>query len=156
MHFSDPHRWEASKDTPGIIYPEQSSVIDIANIIAPEMFIETGDCYWQSSNSSTNLARLDEFINGTGTINGLNNLNTAYFAIPGNHDTPTHNYYNEPDLATPARAWNEYFGLTCQNFTYGNTRFVGITNSWCPSTGGGDPGYVANYQWQLDAATRLD
>ena len=92
-------------------------------------------------------------MNGSETINGLNDLNAAYFAIPGNHDTPTHNYYKEPDVATPARAWNNLFGLTCHNFTYGNTRFVGITNSWCPSTGGGAPGYVANYQWQLDAAT---
>ncbi len=92
-------------------------------------------------------------MNGTETINGLNDLNAPYFAIPGNHDTPQHNWYKEPDVATSARAWNNLFGLTCHNFTYGNTRFIGITNSWCPTTGGGDPGYVANYQWQLDAAT---
>lgn len=152
MHFSDPHRWERA-ETPDVAYMEQSVVVDIANIIDPEMFIETGDCYWQSTNSiNTTRARLAEYMSGTESFNGLHDLNAAYFAIPGNHDTPQHNWYKEPDVATSARAWNNLFGLTCQNFTYGNTRFIGITNAWCPTTGGGDPGYVANYQWQLDAA----
>jgi hypothetical protein len=152
MHFSDPHRWERPETTPAVIYNEQSTVIDIANIIDPEMFIETGDCFWMSTDRSTNTARLAEFINGTGTIKGLNDLHAPVFMIPGNHDTPAHNYYKEPNLAVPARAWNENFGLTCQNFTYGKTRFIGVNNSWCPATGGEASDYAANYQWQLDAA----
>ena len=152
LHFSDPHRWERT-ETPDVAYNEQSVVVDIANIIDPEMFIETGDCYWQNTNSiSTTKSRLAEYMNGSESFNGLHDLKAAYFAIPGNHDTPQHNWYKEPNVATSARAWNNLFGLTCQNFTYGNTRFIGITNGWCPTTGGGDPGYVANYQWQLDAA----
>jgi len=153
MHISDAHRWQGGYDTPNVILPEISTVIDIANIIDPEMLFETGDGYYPNANSeSSTRDRIVEYLNGTKTANGPNDANAAYFSVPGNHCTPNKNYKREPDLATPARYWNKYFGLQTHTFTYRNTRFVGINNSWCPPTGGGDAGYVANYQWQLDAA----
>lgn len=154
MHISDAHRWQGGYDTPNVILPEISTVIDIANIIDPEMLFETGDGYYPNANSDRRTRdRIVEYLNGTETVNGINDAYAAYFSVPGNHCSPSKNYKLEPDLATPARYWNEHFGLQMHTFTYGDTRFVGVNNAWCPPTGGGDAGYVPNYKWQLDAAT---
>jgi len=153
MHISDSHRWQGGYDTPNVILPEVSTVIDIANIIDPEMLFETGDNYYPNGNSeSSTRERIVEFMNGTDSINGMNDAHAAYFSVPGNHCTPNKAYQREPDLAAPARYWNEHFGLQTHCFTYGNARFIGINNAWCSPRGGGEPGYTANYQWQLDAA----
>jgi len=155
LHISDAHRWQGSYDTPNVILSEISTVIDIANIIDPEMLIETGDVYYPNVNSETSTrGRIVEFMNGTDSVNGMNDAYAAVFSVPGNHCTPSKNYKLEPDLATPARYWNEHFGLQTHTFTYGSARFIGINNSWCPATGGGAEDYVPNYKWQLDAATK--
>lgn len=117
------------------------------------MLIETGDNYYPNVNSeSSTRERIVEFMDGNDSVNGVNDAFAAYFAIPGNHCTPNKAYQKEPDLAAPARYWNEHFGLQTHCFTYGSACFIGINNSWCPPRGGGEPDYVANYQWQLDAA----
>lgn len=76
----------------------------------------------------------------------------AVFICPGNHDSFRNNYSLEPDLASPARDWNELYGLQNHCFKYGGARYIGINNSWCPTTGGGDSAYVPNYKWQIDEA----
>ncbi len=85
-------------------------------------------------------------------IKGLNDAHAAVFICPGNHDSYMNNYSLEPDLATPARDWNTLYGLQTHCFTYGSARYIGINNSWCPPTGGGDSAYVPNYKWQIDEA----
>ncbi len=165
MHISDVHRWQGTYDTPNIILREVSTVVDIANIINPEMIIETGDSYYPNSNNSASTEqRIVEFMNGfTNTtvnkyVNGMNNFFAPVFIIPGNHDTTLKNFELEPGYPNPgyetkpAQDWNRNFGLGAQNFIYGNTRFMGVNNSWTPDTGGGAAGYVPNYKWQLDAA----
>ena len=79
MHISDVHRWQGSYDTPNIILREVSTIIDIANIINPEMLIETGDSYYANSNDPiVSEQRIVDFMNGfTNTtankyVNGLN------------------------------------------------------------------------------------
>ncbi len=148
MHFSDPHRWEASKNTEGILYKDQTVVIDIANIIAPEIFIETGDSYWQTPiDPGLNQSRLNDFMHGSSFVRGMQELTSAaLFMIPGNHDTPTHHSY-DVTMKNAASAWNDLFGLQYHNFTYNSARFVGINNSWCPSDGS-----APNFQWQIDKA----
>lgn len=163
LHFSDAHRWQGTYDTPGIILREVSTIVDIANIIDPEMIIETGDNHYQNTtNESSSLARIEQYMNGyTGTsgwVNGMNNFFAPVFTVPGNHDTPQKNfeletgYPNSGYEKIPAITQNKFYGLQAFNFSYGNTRFMGVNNSWTPDTGGGAAGYVANYQWQLDAA----
>lgn len=165
MHISDVHRWQGTYDTPNIILREVSTIIDIANIINPAMLIETGDSYYpNANNASSTEQRIVEFMTGfTNTtanqyVNGMNNSYAPVFIIPGNHDTNLKNYELEPGYPNPgyetkpAQDWNRNFGLGAQNFIYGNTRFMGVNNSWTPDTGGGAAGYVPNYKWQLDAA----
>ena len=163
LHFSDVHRWQGTYDTPNIILREVSTIVDIANIIDPEMIIETGDNHYQNTtNEASSLARIEQYMNGhTGTsgwVNGMNNFFAPVFTVPGNHDTPNKNFELEPGYPNPgyeknaAIIQNKFYGLQAFNFSYGSTRFMGVNNSWTPDTGGGATGYVANYQWQLDAA----
>ncbi len=168
FHISDMHRWQGSYDTEGVILKEQTAMVEIANILNPAMVIETGDNHFPNSNvmTGTNVksteSRANQFYNGDDTFLGLNDFFAPAFTIPGNHDTPNKGYENEagydsndldgPWLASPAQYWNDFYGLQNHSFAYGDARFVGVNNAWCPDTGGGDAGYVPNYQWQLDQA----
>ena len=163
LHFSDAHRWQGTYDTPNIILREVSTIVDIANIIDPEMIIETGDNHYQNGNNeSSSMDRINQymngFMNGTDYVNGMNNFFAPVFTVPGNHDTPQKNYELETGYPNagyeknPSIIQNKFYGLQAFNFAYGNTRFMGVNNSWCPDTGGGAAGYVPNYKWQLDSA----
>lgn len=158
FHISDGHRWEKYPDRDSMTgLREQNAVITIANIIDPEIIIETGDNMWGNQQSmDQRKARAVTYFNGglqgTEVIKGLNDAHAAVFICPGNHDSFRNNYSLEPDLASPARDWNELYGLQNHCFTYGNARYIGINNSWCPTTGGGDSAYVPNYKWQIDEA----
>lgn len=153
LHISDPHRWQGAYDTPNIILREISTIIDIANIIDPELMVETGDGHYPNTNNMTVTGErieqyLDGFLlNGTTPVNGLNDAYAPVFMVPGNHDTPMKNYKLEPDLKTPASYWNTYYGLQSYSFSYGETRFIGVNNSWFPDSKG-----TPNYTHQVDDA----
>ncbi len=52
FHISDGHRWEKYPDRDSLTsLREQSAVIDIANIIDPEIIFETGDNMWGNKQS---------------------------------------------------------------------------------------------------------
>ena len=159
MHFSDAHRWQGTYDTPNIILREISTIIDIANIIDPEMIIETGDNHYPNTNvESSTTSRVNEYMtgynNGTEYINGMNNSFAAVCTVPGNHDTPQKNYQLEPGYPTPGYEkvpslfYNKFYGLQAQNFSYGAVRFIGLNNSWFPDDKTGTP----NFKHQTDAA----
>jgi hypothetical protein len=159
MHFSDAHRWQGTYDTPNIILREVSTIIDIANIIDPEMLIETGDNHYPNTNlESSTVDRINQymngFTNGADYINGMNNSFAPVFTVPGNHDTPLKNYQLEPGYPNPGYEkipslfHNKHYGLQAQNFTYGNVRFIGLNNSWFPDDKTGTP----NFKHQTDAA----
>lgn len=159
MHFSDAHRWQGTYDTPNIILREISTIIDIANIIDPEMLMETGDNHYQNTNSeSSTLDRINQymngFMNGTVYVNGLNNAFAPVFNIPGNHDTPLKAYeleagYPNPGYEKiPSQFFNKFYGLQAHNFTYGSVRFIGVNNAWFPDDGSGTP----NFSHQTDEA----
>lgn len=168
FHMSDFHRWQSTYDTEGVILHEQSAMVDIANILNPAMVIETGDNIYPNSNVMTGSnvksteSRVNQYYNGDETYLGINDFYAPVFSIPGNHDTPTKSFHTEPGydandldgpwLAGPAQYWNDFFGLQNHNFTYGDARFIGVNNGWCPDTGGGAADYVPNYKWQLDQA----
>jgi len=154
LHISDPHRWQGTYDTPNIILREISTIIDISNIIDPEVLVETGDGHYPNTNNMTITGqRIDEYMNGfllNGEIpvKGMNDAYAPVFMVPGNHDTPQKNYALEPDLKTPASYWNQYYGLQSYGFIYGDSRFIGVNNSWFPDSKG-----TPNYSHQTDAAT---
>ncbi len=159
MHFSDAHRWQSSYDTPNIILREVSTMIDIANIIDPEMILETGDNHYQNLLvESSTTSRIDQymngFMNGTEYINGMNNFFAPVFSVPGNHDTPRKGYEFEPEYPSPGYEknssiqYNKFYGLQAYNFAYGNLRFIGLNNSWYPD----DISGVPNFKHQTDEA----
>ncbi|MBN2639514.1 MAG: Ig-like domain-containing protein [Bacteroidales bacterium] len=153
MHISDAHRWQGTYDTPNVILREISTIIDIANIIDPEILVETGDGHYPNTNNMAVTAqRIDDYMNGfllNGSIpvKGLNNAYAPVFMVPGNHDTPQKNYQLEPDMKTPATYWNTYYGLQSYGFNYGEARFVGVNNAWFPDSKG-----TPNFSHQTDEA----
>ncbi|MHC1705711.1 MAG: Ig-like domain-containing protein [Tenuifilaceae bacterium] len=152
FHISDAHRWQGSYD-PTKILQSVSTTVDVANIIDPEMIIETGDNHYPNTNNvSSTIQRINDymngFINGTDFIKGMNHFSAPVFSVPGNHDTPQKNYQLEPDLKTPAAYFNQHYGLQAYNFTYGDARFIGLNNSWFSDESDGIP----NFGHQTDAA----
>lgn len=168
LHISDAHRWQGAYDTEGVILKEISTVVDIANIIDPAVVVETGDNHYPNTNNmdgddvKSTKNRVIEYMNGGTEFNGMNDFKAPVFSVPGNHCTPNKAYHKEPGYSSnnlngswlkgPASYWNKYYGLQYHHVTYGNTRFIGVNNAWCPDTGGGSEGYVPNYKWQLDGA----
>tara|TARA_B100000809_G_scaffold127796_2_gene125929 strand:- start:2312 stop:4912 length:2601 start_codon:yes stop_codon:yes gene_type:complete len=174
LHISDVHRWQ-TRSGGNYSLPEVSAIIDVANVIDPEMIIETGDNHYPNGSGvsddhpkSTN-TRIVNYMNGTSEYKGMNDFHAAVFTVPGNHDAPQKSYYLEPgydenDLSGPwiknltKNHWNKNYGVQNHNFKYGNTRFMGINNAWCPD--GGEehaPNNTPNYLWQInDAIDWLD
>ncbi|MBE0676362.1 MAG: metallophosphoesterase, partial [Bacteroidales bacterium] len=158
FHISDGHRWEKYPSRDSMVsLREQSAVIEMANIIDPEIIFETGDNMWGNQQSmDQRKSRAATYFSGgkldTEVVKGLNDAYAAVFICPGNHDSFRNNYSLEPDIAGVAKDWNELYGLQSHCFEYGSARFIGINNSWCPTTGGGEPGYIPNYKWQIDEA----
>jgi hypothetical protein len=147
MHMSDAHRWQGTYDTPNIILREISTIIGIANIIDPEMLIETGDNHYPNTNNMASTRQriieyMNGFMNGNDFILGMNHSFAPVFSVPGNHDTPQKNYQLEPDMKTPSLYFNEHYGLQAHNFTYGNARFIGVNNAWFPDDGTGVPNFA--------------
>ena len=143
FHISDAHRWQGGYDGLKIL-KMVSTTIDIANIINPEMVFETGDNHYPNTNNPASTAqRTDDYYNGftSGTefIKGLNQFSAPVFSIPGNHDTPQKNYAIEPDMKTPSKYYNEFYGLQAHNFSYGNARFIGLNNAWFSDEANGVP-----------------
>jgi hypothetical protein len=161
MHIGDAHRWQGAYDTQGVILKEVSAVIDAANIIDPVVLIDAGDFHYpNTARPDITEQRIQEFMRGNSSIRGMNDARAAVFMVPGNHDSQEKDYNKEKNthgdpqyLEIVANWYNQNYGLTCTNFTYGNTRFIGVNNGWSPRTGGGQPGFIPNYKWQLDSAT---
>jgi predicted MPP superfamily phosphohydrolase len=161
MHFSDAHRWQSPYDTEGIILKEVSAIIDAANIIDPVVLVETGDFHYpNTARPDISELRIQQFMRGNSSVRGLNNARAPVYLIPGNHDAESKDYNNEINahgekegLRVLATWYNKTYGLTCTNFIYGNTRFIGVNNGWSSRNLGRDPGFVPNYKWQLDSAT---
>lgn len=152
FHISDAHRWQGGYDTNKIL-KMVATTIDIANVINPEMVFETGDNHYPNTNSSASTAQrtndyYNGYVDGAVFVKGLNQFAAPIFSIPGNHDTPQKNYAIEPDMKTPSKYYNEYYGLQAHNFSYGNARFIGVNNAWFSDESTGIP----NFEHQTDAA----
>lgn len=124
LHLSDTHAFQHGYDeTPEKI----STIVDIANIIGPEMVFETGDNLYRPSD-----VRMGQYFQGDrlrGT-KGFDDFNAPVFVAAGNHD-----YEMDKDAKNgnyPAKAiwYNHWWGLQSFHFTYGNGRFMVINDGW--------------------------
>jgi hypothetical protein len=80
LHLSDTHAFQRGYDA---TLEKVSTIVDIANIIGPEIVFETGDNLYRPSD-----ARMSQYFQGDrlrGT-KGFNDFNAPVFITPGNHD----------------------------------------------------------------------
>ena len=124
LHFSDIHAFQSGYET---TFNRLTTIIDIANIINPEIIFNTGDNLYRPTED-----RMNQLFAGNNetSCKGLNQLMAATFTVPGNHDTdfdkmPPKGFYREK-----ADWWNYWWGLQAYNFTYGQGRFMVINNGW--------------------------
>lgn len=124
VHFSDIHAFQNGYET---TMNRLSTIIDIANIINPEIVFNTGDNLYRP-----NEERMNQLFDGNGEKGhkGLNQLNAAVFSVAGNHDIDFDNQPEEGYYKEKADWWNNWWGLQAYNFSYGKGRFMVINNGW--------------------------
>jgi sugar phosphate isomerase/epimerase len=107
-----------------------SALVDIANIIGPEILFVTGDLINNAKYPPQERAAF--FYEGAqfSELKGMHGFNAATFSVVGNHDflegkQPGTGYYKEK-----SEFWNRYHGLQCHHFTYGSTRCMVVNTGW--------------------------
>ena len=124
LHFSDIHAFQ--NGYPNTLH-KLSTLVDIANIINPEMAFNTGDDLYRPNED-----RMNQLFDGNKKENlkGLNHLNAATFTVVGNHDIDFDNLPEEGFYPEKSKWWNQWWGLQAYNFTYGEGRFMVINDAW--------------------------
>lgn len=124
LHFSDIHAFQKGYET---TMSRLSTIVDIANIINPEMVFNTGDNLYRP-----NEERMNQLFAGNDKTGykGLNQLTAAAFTVAGNHDIDFDNLPEEGFYKEKADLWNKWWGLQSYNFKYGSGRFMMINNGW--------------------------
>lgn len=124
LHFSDIHAFQNGYET---TFNRLSTIIDIANIINPEIVFNTGDNLYRPTEERMNHLFAGNAPNGH---KGLNQLNAAVFSVAGNHDIDFDNMPEEGFYKEKSDWWNNWWGLQAYNFSYGKGRFMAINNGW--------------------------
>ena len=124
LHFSDIHAFQNGYPT---TLDRLSTLVDVANIINPEIAFNTGDDLYRPNEDRMNELFSGNSIKGT---KGLNQLNAATFTVVGNHDTDFDNVPEEGFYAEKSKWWNRWWGLQAYNFKYGEGRFMVINDGW--------------------------
>lgn len=124
LHFSDIHAFQKGYET---TLNRLTTIIDIANIIHPEMVFNTGDNLYRPTDD-----RMNQLFAGNSKLGtkGLNMLNAAAFTVAGNHDTDFDNIADNGFYKEKSDWWNNWWGLQAYNFKYGNGRFMVINDGW--------------------------
>lgn len=124
LHFSDAHAFQKGTET---VLHRLSAIIDIANVIDPEMAFNTGDNLYRPTDD-----RMKQLFGGNKELGtkGLNSLNAAIFTVAGNHDIDFDNLPEEGFYKEKADWWNKWWGLQSYFFSYGKGRFMVINNGW--------------------------
>jgi hypothetical protein len=124
LHFSDIHAFQNGYET---TLSRLSTIVDIANIINPEIVFNTGDNLYRPTED-----RMNQLFAGNNKLGtkGLYLLNAATFTVAGNHDTDFDNVPDSGFYKEKADWWNKWWGLLAYNFTYANGRFMVINNGW--------------------------
>lgn len=124
LHFSDIHAFQNGHET---TLNRLSTIVDIANIINPEIIFNTGDNLYRPSEEKMNQLFAGNSKKGH---KGLNQLNGAVFSVAGNHDIDFDNIPEQEFYKEKSDWWNNWWGLQAYNFSYGNGRFMVINNGW--------------------------
>ena len=124
LHFSDIHAFQNGYKT---TLNRLSTIVDIANIINPEMVFNTGDNLYRPTED-----RMNQLFSGNKSLGlkGLNQLTAATFTVVGNHDTDFDTVPEEGFYPEKSKWWNKWWGLQAYNFKYHNGRFIVINDGW--------------------------
>jgi len=143
IHFSDPHvsrQWEGTAEDG---YAKELELldkfIDVANIIAPDFIIVTGDLIMHYTRLEADSLgwggikvydadqrplveeKYKNYFTGAKGYSGIYALNTPVFSLPGNHDS--YGVSREDHMAM-AKQWNALCGKRVYGFSYGETRVM--------------------------------
>lgn len=144
FHISDTHICDESYRAPDGV-PKRlwylSALVDIANIIGPEMVFLTGDNVnsrsWDDGNARylatwpSTQERTDFYYKGSHKkgCRGVHDFKAAAFSCNGNHD-----HYERPadgrETKNKYEFWNTYHGLRTHHFAYGDTRFMAFCDAF--------------------------
>lgn len=124
LHFSDIHAFQ--NGYPNTLH-KLSTLVDVANIINPEIAFNTGDDLYRPNED-----RMNQLFDGNQKLKlkGLNHLNAATFTVVGNHDIDFDNLPEEGFYPEKSKWWNQWWGLQAYNFTYNQGRFMVINDAW--------------------------
>ena len=113
--------------------------VDVANIIAPDFVIVTGDIIHHYTRFNADEAgwggdkvyepnirpvveeKFRNYYEGAKGFRGIHGLNAPVFSLPGNHDTYG---VSRKDNMVMANQWNKMCGMRVYGFTYGDTRVI--------------------------------
>jgi len=128
MQWSDAHRWQGGHDGMHTMR-KISEMLKIANIMDPEIIIETGDNMYNVRNHPEREASYFHGFPEQGIL-GMHDTPAATFMVAGNHDSPNNSYTKDAGVAETARFYNTFYGLNVYNFSYGNGRFCIFNDAW--------------------------
>jgi hypothetical protein len=148
IHISDPHvsrQWVGTEEKG---YAKELELLDgfvkVANIIAPDFVIVTGDLIhdytrfnansvgWEGTTvkEAANRPGVEEkfrnYFEGAGGFSGVQGIHAPVFSTSGNHD-----FYGLAPGAhrEKARQWNDLLGKRVYGFSYGNTRVLAVDDN---------------------------
>lgn len=143
IHLTDPHisrQWVGTAENGHAKELELfDRFIDVANIIAPDFVIVTGDIVhhytrfnadengwggdkiYDIEKRPTKEEKFRAYYEGSGNFRGIHGLNAPVFSLPGNHDTYG---ISREDHMKMANQWNNMCGLRVYGFSYGDTRVI--------------------------------
>jgi hypothetical protein len=124
LHISDIHAFQNKYPT---TLQRVSAIVDMANIINPEMVFNTGDNLYRPTEERMNALFAGNSESG---LKGFNQFNAATFTVAGNHDIDFDNMPEEGFYKEKAIWWNKWWGLQSFFFSYGKGRFMGVNNGW--------------------------
>ncbi len=143
IHISDPHITRQWQGTPENGYAKELELFDsfvkVANIIAPDFIIITGDLIHHYTRFDADSAgwggdkvyganqkplveeKYKSYFEGAKGFAGIHGLNSPTFSAAGNHD-----FYGVPREAHLSKAtqWNNLCGKRVYGFSYGGTRIM--------------------------------
>ena len=128
-HFTDPHVAVSWFTTGNATAPIMQALVEIVDIIDPELFLCTGDNIIGFSRSDEEPEkfsdRWDNFFDGD--INGIGGLHSSrvpLFITTGNNDYDKYKPNPDPQKMYKLTEWNDYCGMRIYGFAYDETRLL--------------------------------
>lgn len=128
-HFTDPHVAVSWAATGNATAPIMQALVEIVDIIDPELFLCTGDNIIGFTRSDEEpekfIDRWDNFFDGDNNgIGGLHNSRVPLFITTGNNDYDKYKPNPDPQKMYKLTEWNDYCGMRVYGFAYDQTRLL--------------------------------